>query len=129
MLLSEFFALFVIIRLSLGKNRSEREGKLVIHLDFERFQTEIKESGARAFVVFTSDRCPVCTRIEPVLTAAEKEHRNVRFCKVDTDLEPELAREFSVRSVPTSVAFENGREKARAAGLLGKREIYEMLSK
>ncbi len=101
----------------------------MIHLDSKMFQTEIKDNRSKAFVVFTSDRCPVCTRIEPVLTAAEKEHRNVKFCKVNTDLEPELAREFSVRSVPMSVAFENGREKARAVGLLGKREIYEMISK
>ncbi len=101
----------------------------MIHLDSQMFRSEIKDNRSKAFVVFTSQRCPVCTRIEPVLTAAEKEHKNVKFCKVDTDREPELAREYSVRSVPMSVAFENGQEKARAVGLLGKREIYEMISK
>ncbi len=101
----------------------------MIQLDAKTFEEEIKENKSKAFVVFTSHRCPVCTRIEPVLTAAVSEHRNVKFCKVDTDSEPELAMEYSVRSVPMSIAFENGQEKARAVGLLGKREIYEMLSK
>ena len=42
----------------------------------------------------------------------------VRFAKVDTDAETELAGHYGIRSIPTLVLFAHGREHARIAGAM-----------
>lgn len=49
--------------------------------------------------------------------AARYDHR-VRFAKVDSDAEPALASRFSIRTIPTLVLFEGGREIARQSGAM-----------
>jgi len=38
--------------------------------------------------------------------------------KVDTEANPQLAARFGIRSIPTMVRFEGGREAARQSGAL-----------
>lgn len=46
-----------------------------------------------------------------------------RLAKVNTDAEPTLASEFSIRSIPTLALFKAGREVARQPGAMGKSDI------
>jgi thioredoxin 2 len=43
----------------------------------------------------------------------------VRLAKLDTEAEPEIAGRFGIRSIPTLIAFQGGREVARQSGALG----------
>jgi thioredoxin 2 len=49
--------------------------------------------------------------------AAEFEPR-LRFAKVDTEREPQLAAQFGIRSIPTLILYQGGRETARVAGAM-----------
>ena len=40
----------------------------------------------------------------------------IRLAKLDTEAEPEIAARFGIRSIPTLIAFKNGREVARRSG-------------
>jgi thioredoxin 2 len=40
----------------------------------------------------------------------------VLLAKLDTEAEPEIATRFGIRSIPTLIAFKNGREVARRSG-------------
>jgi thioredoxin 2 len=40
----------------------------------------------------------------------------VRLAKVNTEVEQAIAARFGIRSIPTLIAFRNGREVARQAG-------------
>ena len=47
----------------------------------------------------------------------EKYEGKVNVCKVDVDAEPQLAARFGVMSIPTVIAFENGKEIGKLVGL------------
>jgi thioredoxin 2 len=47
----------------------------------------------------------------------------VRLGKVDTEAEPALSSRYSIRSIPTLVLVQGGREIARQAGAMGRDQI------
>ncbi|MEJ5233521.1 MAG: thioredoxin family protein, partial [Geminicoccaceae bacterium] len=63
--------------------------------------------------------CGPCRAMAPVLEqAAARLEPSVRVAKVDIEAEPELARSLDIRSIPTLVLFEGGRERARTSGAM-----------
>ena len=55
--------------------------------------------------------------------AARSLEPSMRLAKVDTQAQPELAARFAIRSIPTLILFQQGREVARNSGALGAAEI------
>lgn len=53
---------------------------------------------------FYADWCGPCRMLAPVLAELEGEYPEVKFCKVNVDNEPELAKAFNVTNIPM-VAF------------------------
>ena len=47
----------------------------------------------------------------------------VGLAKVDTEAEPALGGRFGIRSIPTLVLFQQGRELARQPGAMGSADI------
>ncbi len=45
--------------------------------------------------------CGPCRSFAPVFEQASEQHPDIRFGKIDTEKEPELAGAFAVRSIPT----------------------------
>lgn len=63
--------------------------------------------------------CGPCQAFAPTFHAAARElHPQVRLVKLDTEAEPELARRFGIRSIPTLILVKGGRELARTSGAL-----------
>jgi thioredoxin 2 len=54
--------------------------------------------------------------------AAELEPK-VRLAKLNTDAAQGIAGELGIRSIPTLILFQSGREVARQAGAMGKADI------
>jgi len=50
--------------------------------------------------------------------AAARLRTSVRFAKVNTEEAPGLAARWSIRSIPTLVRFQNGRETERVSGAM-----------
>ena len=70
----------------------------------------------RVLVEFYAPRCGFCRAAEPMLERLKNEYRGVEFCKVNTDLWSGAAAEHKIKSLPTFVLFEDGREKGRLVG-------------
>jgi thioredoxin 2 len=49
----------------------------------------------------------------------------VRLAKVDTEAEPGLGGRFAIRSIPTLMLFDNGRELARQSGSMTTAQIVQ----
>lgn len=63
--------------------------------------------------------CGPCRAMAPVLEqAAARLEPRLRVGKLDIDAEPALAQSLGIRSVPTLVLFEGGRERARTSGAM-----------
>ena len=75
---------------------------LVINKD--NFKSEVEEYAGLVVIDLYADWCGPCRMLAPVLAQLESEYPEVKFCKINVDDEPELARAFNVTSIPM-VAF------------------------
>lgn len=81
-------------------------------------------------VDFWAEWCKPCKVLTPFLEKlAEEADGRFRLGKVDVDANPNLALRFSVRSIPTVMAFSQGKKVADFAGLIPEHRIIEFLSK
>ena len=51
----------------------------------------------------------------------------VKVCKVDVDVENDLARQFEVMSIPTLILFENGIPKKKTMGFKSKVQLLDFI--
>lgn len=70
----------------------------------DNFKSEVEEFGGLAVIDLYADWCGPCRMLAPVLAELEGEYPEVKFCKINVDDEPELARAFKVTNIPM-VAF------------------------
>ena len=68
------------------------------------FEAEIEKSDKLCVIDLYADWCGPCRMLAPVLAELEGEYSDVKFCKVNVDNDPEIARMFNVDSIPM-VAF------------------------
>jgi thioredoxin 2 len=52
----------------------------------------------------------------------------VQFAKVDTDAEPDLAGRFAIRSIPTLVLMQGGRELRRTSGAMSAAQLEQWVA-
>ncbi len=89
------------------------------------FQEEIKDSIV--LVDFFATWCGPCKMLAPVLESYEKTHEEVKIIKVDVDQHPNLAKEYTIMSVPTLLVFKNGNLEKKESGFKNSNEIEQLL--
>jgi thioredoxin len=69
-----------------------------------------------------------CKAMAPVYERIASEFEpEIRFLKVDTEAEPELAARYDIRSIPTLMLFRKGAVVARQAGAMDARMLRSWL--
>lgn len=89
--------------------------------DFDEFIN----SEPKVLVDFWATWCGPCKMISPVLEEIAAEDPDFKIAKVDVDQNPDLARRFAVRSIPTLVLFKDGKQAAVTLGAMPKPSILE----
>lgn len=98
----------------------------ITHLTNETFESEI--ASGLVIVDFWATWCGPCRMQAPVLDQLDADmNGNVKVCKVDVDAEPELAKKFGVFSIPTLIAFRDGKQISKAVGLQTFDQLVNML--
>ncbi len=82
----------------------------VLQIQGNMFQEEVVKAGTPVVVDFYADWCGPCKVIEPIMHQLSKEYDGkVKFVKIDTDDNQELAMQFGIMSIPTVMFFSNGK--------------------
>ena len=75
---------------------------------------------------FTATWCGPCKAFKPVMTEIKNEGYSIQM--IDVDENKDLASQYGVRSVPTTVIEENGLEVSRFIGAISKAQVLAKIS-
>ena len=111
----------------------------VIHLTTAEFKEKVfnyeankewkYEGNIPCIVDFYADWCGPCKKIAPTLDELSKEYKGkIIIYKVNTDKEPELAKAFGIRSIPTILFIPQQGEPQTAQGALPKSSFEKAIN-
>lgn len=89
-----------------------------IALQGEALQRYLAASGQPVLIDCWAEWCGPCRAMAPVFAELAARRPDVRCVKLDTEADPATAGRLGIRSIPTLVLFEGGREIARVSGAM-----------
>jgi len=80
-------------------------------------ESDFKVNNGIYAVKFWATWCQPCKVLNPTLEKLESEFTDIKFLSIDVDQIPTLAQEYKIKTVPTILVFDNGKEINRIVGL------------
>lgn len=99
-----------------------------MELTLESFETTINKEGI-TFVDFWAEWCGPCRMFGPIFEEASEQNPDIRFGKVDTEAQQELAGMAGISSIPTLMIFRDGILLFNQAGALPAPELADLIGK
>ena len=81
----------------------------------------------RHVLYFTADWCNPCQRTRPITEELKREGL-VDFLYIDVDTELKLAEQFGIKSIPTYILIEDGKEIKRMNGAKTRQEFLDFVN-
>ncbi len=75
---------------------------------------------------FTAEWCSPCKKTKPIVEELKKE--GYQFQIIDADYEQLLVKRFEIKSVPTFILLEDGKELNRITGAKTKEELEDFIN-
>lgn len=94
----------------------------------DNFNEEVLNAEGKVLVDFAATWCGPCKRQHPILEQFALENQTtVKVVSVDTDDAPNVVSKLGIRSVPTILLFENGKQTAMKVGLTSLAELKSLV--
>ena len=100
----------------------------VIVVNKDNFETEVLNSEKRVLIDFYADWCGPCNRLFPLVNKVASENKDIKVVRIDVDQNEDLMNQYNVRSIPTLVVIEKGKEINRQVGLISEENILKLIN-
>lgn len=93
----------------------------------DNFKTEVEEHKGLVLIDLYADWCGPCRMLAPILAELEGEYPDVKFCKVNVDNDPELAKAFNVKNIPMVAFVKDNLFADVSVGFVPKENLKKMI--
>lgn len=102
---------------------------MVEHLTSKNFEEQILKSDIPIVVDFYADWCMPCRMMAPVFEKLSKEFEGkIKFLKLDTQAESQIAGGAGVQSIPTLIFMRDGRAVGKSVGFIDEDALRDKLN-
>ena len=99
-----------------------------MELTLENFEDTISKDGI-TFVDYWAEWCGPCRMFGPIFEKAAEENLDIRFGKVDTEAQQQLAGMAGITSIPTLMIFRDGILLFNQPGALPAPALNDLIGK
>ena len=99
----------------------------MLNVTKDNFKTEVEECKGLVVIDLYADWCGPCRMLAPVLAELEGEYPDVKFCKINVDNDPELAKEFNVNNIPMVAFVKDNTFADMSIGFVPKENLKKLI--
>ena len=100
----------------------------VVQLTSDNFDKEVSQFSGTVMVDFWAEWCGPCRMVAPIVDELSQSYDGkAKVGKLNTDLAPDIATRYGIRSIPTMLFFKNGQVVQQLVGAYPKSKIVEKL--
>ncbi len=100
----------------------------VTNISADSWDKDVLQSPDLVMVDFWAAWCSPCKMVAPVVEELAKEYEGkVKFFKLNTDENPDVASRYKIRGIPTLMFFKNGEIVEQIVGVVPKAQLKTKL--